>query len=310
VFGDQTLHLGDTATGMEIPSSGLEAMSASFLPGSVGLMTPSFSPDGKHLAAIEGAGSWYHNLVNGRLAMMDFDEGSKTFSNYVGLAQASSYPTGQRALSYPTFSPDSKWIAFAVSDHPSGCDASCDDAETQIARVAIQSTSGAAAVDLKTLSDPATKNAADQNHTNEPTFNPIERGGYFWVVVTSMRDYGNRVTGTANNGKKRLWVAAIDKSPTPGADPSHPAFFLEGQNEATTNMRGFWALSACIPTQGGGACMNGFECCSGFCDEGVCVTPQTLACMGVGGACTADTDCCNDAVVTCVNGACTPMTQK
>jgi hypothetical protein len=310
VFGSQTLHLGDTATGTLIANSGLESMSASFLPGSVGLMTPAFSPDGKHLAAIEGAGSWYHNLVTGRLAVMDFDAATQTFSNYTGLARATDFPAGQQALAYPSFSPDSNWVAFTVADHPSGCDGSCNDAETQIARIALQSVSATPAVDLKNLSDPVTANAADQNHTNEPTFNPIERGGYFWVVVTSMRDYGNRLTGAANNGKKRLWVAAIDKNPAPGADPSHPAFFLEGQNEGTTNMRGFWALSACIPTQGGGACNNGFECCSGFCDSGVCVTPQTLACVGAGGPCTTTSDCCNNAVVTCMAGVCTAVPPK
>ena len=302
VYGSQTLHLGDTAAGTLIAGSGLEAMSTNFLPGSIGLMTPAFSPDGKRLAVIEGAGSWYHNLVNGRLAIMDFDEATQAFSNYTGLALASSFTAGQQALTYPTFSPDSQWIAFNVADHPSGCDSSCDDNETQISRIALQSVAATPAVDLKILSDPATANAADKNHTNEPTFNPVARGGYFWVVVTSMRDYGNRVTGTPNNGKKRLWVAAIDKSPTPAADPSHPAFFLEGQNETTTNMRGFWTLTACTPTVGGGPCTNGFECCSGFCDNGMCVTPQTLACVGSGGACTATSDCCNDAVVTCTAG--------
>ena len=119
-----------------------------------------------------------------------------------------------------------------------------------------------------------------------------------------MRDYGNRITGTPNNGKKRLWVAAIDKNPAPGADPSHPAFFLEGQNESTTNMRGFWALSTCIPTIGGGGCAEGFECCSGFCDMGVCVDPETFGCVGIGGACETGADCCNNAVVSGVSGEC------
>jgi hypothetical protein len=156
-------------------------------------------------------------------------------------------------------------------------------------------------VGLKGLSDPPA--AADQNRALEPTFNPIERGGYFWVVVTSMRDYGNRFVGTPNNGKKRLWVAAIDKT-VGTVDPSHPAFFLEGQEEATTNMRGFWALAACTPTKGGGACNGGFECCSGFCDQGVCVDPSALACKGIKDTCTVKEDCCNPSVVDCIQGKC------
>jgi hypothetical protein len=309
VFGSQKLRLGDTATGLEIPGSGLDALP--LLPTSVGVMTPAFSPDGKHLAVVEGTGSWYHNLTGGRLATMDFDPVAQKFSNYQGLAPASAFPPGQQAIAYPTYSPDSQWIAFHVGDYATGCDVQgCDDSATQNGLIALQSVSGSGPVVLANLTDPNTPNPADKNHTLEPTFNPIERGGYFWVVVTSMRDYGNRITGTPNNGKKRLWVAAIDKNPAPGADPSHPAFFLEGQNEATTNMRGFWALSACIPTQGGGACQNGFECCSGFCDKGVCVTPQTFACVGAGGDCTATSDCCNDTVVSCLGGKCVPSQPK
>lgn len=301
VFGSQTLRLGDTATGLEILGSGLDALPLA--PGASGLMTPTFSPDGLKLAAVEGTGSWYHNLINGRLAVMDFDPVTQMFSNYKPLVNTAEFPAGQRAIAYPTFSPDSKWIAFHVGDYATGCDVQgCDDAATQIGTIAMQNIDGEPAIGLKTLSDPPA--AADQNRALEPTFNPSERGGYFWVVFTTMRDYGNRITGTPNNGKKRLWVAAIDKNPAPGADPSHPAFFLEGQNESTTNMRGFWALSACIPTIGGGGCAEGFECCSGFCDMGVCVDPETFGCVGIGGACETGADCCNNAVVSCVGGEC------
>ncbi len=122
-------------------------------------------------------------------------------------------------------------------------------------------------------------------------------------MFTSERDWGNRITGTPNNGKKRLWVAAIDKS-TNGPDPSHPAFFLEGQEETTTNMRGFWALAACIPTQGGGACQAGFECCSGFCDQGTCVDVNKYACAKLGDSCTTSADCCNGDKVSCINNVC------
>lgn len=301
VFGSQKLRLGDTATGLEIQGSGLDALPLAA--GASGLMTPAFSPDGLKLTAVEGTGTWYHNLVNGRLVVMDFDPVTQMFSNYAPLVNAADFPAGQRAIAYPTFSPDSKWIAFHVGDYATGCDVQgCDDLATQIGTIAMQSTSGGPAIGLKALSDPPA--AGDQNRALEPTFNPIERGGYFWVVFTSMRDYGNRITGTPNNGKKRLWVAAIDKDPAPGADPSHPAFFLEGQDETTTNMRGFWALSACIPTEGGGGCQEGFECCSGFCDMGVCIDPEDFSCVGIGGDCQTGADCCNNDVVECIADKC------
>lgn len=310
VFGSQTLHLAETATGTEFPNSGLESLP--LLPGMKGIMTPAFSPDGKHMTAVEGSGSWYHNLVNGRLVTMDFDAATQKFSNYKGLVNAADYPAGQRAIAYPTYSPDSNWIAYHVSDYATGCDAQgCDDFATQIGAIAMQNVDGSPAATLEALSN-GPPNAADRNRAFEPTFNPIERGGYFWVVFTSMRDYGHRITGTPNNGKKRLWVAAINKNPQPGTDPSHPAFFLEGQNEATTNMRGFWALSPCIPSdaQPPQACTAGFECCSGFCDNGTCVTPQDFSCVGAGETCTSDADCCNGPIVTCTGGKCVPQIPK
>jgi hypothetical protein len=306
VFGDQTLYLADTATGALLPS-GLESVTLDV--GMKGLMTPAFSPDGKHLAAVEGAGNWYHNLIGGKLVVLDFDEATQKFSNMKGLAPASSFPVGEQAISYPSFAPDSQSIAFHVGDYATGCDKQgCDDSAKQIGSLWLQAISGASPVKLDQLNDSA-PNAADHNLSLEPTFNPVERGGYFWVVFTSMRDWGNKITGTPDNGKKRLWVAAIDKA-SGAVDPSHPPFFLEGQEETTTNMRGFWALAACIPTKGGGACQAGFECCSGFCDQGQCVDSGSVACKGSGDVCTIDDDCCNAGAVKCLGGKCTPVNPK
>lgn len=307
VFGSQKLRLGDTKTGLEVAGSGLDAIALD--PGSVGLMTPAFSPDGKHLAAVEGSGSWYHNLMNGKLVTLDFDEATHTFSGLKGLVAASTFPAAEHAIAYPTWTPDSSSIAFHVGDYDTGCDAQgCDAAAKQLGEIWMQNASGAAATMLSTLSDGA-PNAADHNVAYEPTFNPVERGGYFWVVFTSSRDWGNRITGVANNGKKRLWVAAIDKA-SGAADPSHPPFFLDGQEEATTNMRGFWALAACTPTKGGGACAAGFECCSGFCDKGVCIDVSTESCKDVGVTCTVDAECCNAPYVKCEGGKCAPVKPK
>jgi hypothetical protein len=108
---------------------------------------------------------------------------------------------------------------------------------------------------------------------------------------------------------RRLWVAAID-STTGAVDPSHPAIYLEGQ-ENTPNMRGFWALASCtssVPAGtdagAGNACGAGFECCSGFCEQGQCVDVSQVACTGIGGSCTTSSDCCNAGLVSCLDGTC------
>jgi hypothetical protein len=258
VFGDQKLKLGDTATGQVIANSGMDTLPLD--PGMLGFMTPAFSPDGKHVAMVtgkQGAGksnAWYHNLYDGNLVVVDFDEATQKVSNLVKLAPASGFPATENAIAYPSFAPDSKSIAFHVGDYTTGCDNNgCDDAAKQIGALWMQDMgSGAAPVRLTTLTD-SSASAADHDLSLEPTFNPVARGGYHWVVFTSSRDWGNRITGTANNGKKRLWVAAVDETWTGAADPSHPAFFLQGQEEGTTNMRGFWALAQCTPTPAAGA---------------------------------------------------------
>ena len=69
----------------------------------------------------------------------------------------------------------------------------------------------------------------------------------------------NRVQGSD-------WIcSAIDLNLTPGKDPSHPAFYLDGQEALAGNMRAFWVLDPCAP-QGGG-CASGDECCSGYCQN-------------------------------------------
>ncbi len=306
VFGDQRLYLADTASGQLFTGSGIDNVPLD--PGMGGVMTPAFSPDGKHLAVVEGSGDWYHDLVGGKLLELDFDEASHTFTNPRGLAPASSFPAAEQAIAYPSFTPDAQSIAFHVGNYTTGCNPTgCGDTTTQSGALWMQTTSGGSAVRLDTLTD-SSGNPADHDLSFEPTFNPVARGGYFWVVFTSSRDWGNRVTGTPDNGKKRLWVAAVETGPV-ATDPSHPAFFLEGQEETTTNMRGFWALAACTPTQGGGSCQAGFECCSGFCDRGTCVDTGQVSCQGLGGACMASADCCNSSVVICQGGMCAAATK-
>ena len=147
----------------------------------------------------------------------------------------------------------------------------------------------------------------NEGHLNyEPTILPEAVGGYFWVVFTSHRSYGNILPSRDNmdqNGK--LWVAAIDLNPTAGQDPSHPAFFLDGQENTADNLRGFWVRDPC--KQAGATCMSGDECCDGFCrpgDSGMNVCgPPTGGCSNEFEKCTTAADCCMQGYQ-CINGFC------
>jgi hypothetical protein len=155
-----------------------------------------------------------------------------------------------------------------------------------------------------------------------PTVSPQEAGGYYWAVFTSRRLYGNTATGTPWEYKecvspdpsapptKKLWVSAIDKNWVPGTDPSHPAFYLPGQELLSGNMRGFWAQSPCIAAGSSGSsnvCETDDDCCGGLASPKVAAcridagsTPVTRHCKAVvpnscsspGGSCAIDADCC------------------
>ncbi|MEO8905876.1 MAG: hypothetical protein ABI488_25315 [Polyangiaceae bacterium] len=324
--GSKFISLATTATGEVIADSGLDDM---VLPmGDVlatnksdGVQMPSFAPDGTKLALVEvGVGSDLSDNVLPtpavRIIYLDFDQSKPKFDglNIHEVVKASALPASANQLGYPSFSPDGKYIAYHSGQYSTGChkanttdgNPNCLDGTDDSGELWVSPTAGGAPIRMANLDDPP--NVADHMTQREPTFCPISRGGYSWVVFTSMRDWGNAHTGPVINGKRRLWLAAVDKK-LGTVDPSHPAFYVEGQDD-TPNMRGFWALAQCIETPKApakaAACTSGFECCSGFCVDGQCVDKTSLACMGIGDACSAATDCCNSGggLTDCFGGKC------
>jgi len=150
--------------------------------------------------------------------------------------------------------------------------------------------------------------APNLNLNYQPRANPIAVGGYYWIVFVSPRDYGNKLLSSGNptyQNRKQLWVAAVDINPQPGTDPSHPPFYLRGQDIGTVNMEGYWALEPC--QQEGDDCDAGYECCTGFCQpdgngDFKCSPPGS--CAEVGEACETAADCCDFPNVECIGGFC------
>ena len=285
--------LYDTATGANIPAMGWDSAITN-------AGTTAFSPDGQHIAFV------HEDESPSKLAMMDFTKSPVTFSNLQDLV------TDSQNVGWPAFTPDSKWIVYhSDSNAQFETDADAvgdvymvDTATKAVARLdALDGYTGSGTASYLPANDPGLSFA--------PTVLPEAVGGYFWVVFTSHRSYGNTLVskqpssdGTADEYGK-LWVAALDLNPVDGQDASHPAFFLDGQELEADNLRGFWVLPPC--EQNGVDCNSGDECCNGFCradDAGtlVCVSPPG-GCSNVYETCTTASDCCN-AGDSCINGKC------
>jgi hypothetical protein len=226
---------------------------------------------------------------------MQYDPGTKTFSNLSDLTTDTQYPA------WPAFTPDSKWVVYHAG---SNAQFETDGGATGDLFMIDVATKAKAA--LGRLGGTAYLDPADQHLDFAPTVLPEAVGGYFWIVFTSHRAYGNTLP-TKDNGDQngKLWVAALDLNATDGQDASHPAFYLDGQEAGADNLRGFWVLPPC--KQDGSDCMTGDECCGGYCrPDG----NGMLKCGSNGGGCSKEfekcstaADCCNPQDQ-CINGKC------
>jgi hypothetical protein len=169
--------------------------------------------------------------------------------------------------------------------------------------------------------------AAEEGEMNyEASVLPVAVGGYYWVLFTSRRAYGNTIApgGVVARGddpwgteadpspRKKLWIAAIDIDYAEKDDPSYPAFYVPGQEVEAGNMRAFAALAPC--RQNGTSCESGTDCCEGFCretardDDGTpileCVPPPDNECSQLDELCTAASDCCDQPQARCINNRC------
>jgi len=316
-------------------------------------ITPAFSPDGAHVAFVNGdkdaaeckdVGTIMSPTCRHVLTMLDANLMSSppAFSNSVDLIDQNG---GGKLVAWPTFLPDSKAIIYHEGDSFDSCGFNTDANAQSAALYAEVKLVETATKTVRTLNALNGRNDAGQLYlpygetvegrmNYEPNVLPIAVGGYYWVLFTSRRAYGNTIgpegtvktisptsnpiapgahdpwgDASAPSWRKKIWIAAIDINHDSETDPSHPAFVLPGQEMESANMRAFGALPPCKPN--GQACESGSDCCNGYCRQSagasgsggaVCIAPPMNTCSLTDEPC--DPMLCCKTTDICINHRC------
>lgn len=199
---------------------------------------PAWSPDGTAVAFVNNitlggaAVAWAIDYDRGDLQIMSSSAGD-TFGSPANLVAAAQVPAQFAAPSWPTFSPDSQWIAYGAGTNSRGA----AGATPYPGALFLVNKAGGTTVRLDTACGGALL-------CYLPNFSPYDVGGYYWLVFYSFRDYGNALAGTKGAVRRQMWITAIDKAKLAmgASDASSVPYWVPEQDVTTDNMSAFWAL--------------------------------------------------------------------
>jgi len=177
-----------------------------------------WSPDGSRVALVltgDHAADWV--FTGGVIAVMDH-VGDGEFSEPVVVVDYGD----DTNLYYPTWSPDSKWLAFNRSTGDS-----YDDPDAEL-YVVDPDKGSPVRLDAANLSSDLTN--------SWPRWGPLPDDDILWLAFASKRAYGDVVSGTP-----QIWLTAFDPDRArDGEDPSWPAFWLPDQEPNEGNHIPVW----------------------------------------------------------------------
>ncbi|RYZ06469.1 MAG: Ig-like domain-containing protein [Myxococcales bacterium] len=291
-------------------------------------MTPNFAPDGSRVAFNNHDRSAAGHVLS--VASFDASGATPEFGVVDDVVT-----DAKRVVAWPSFVPDASAVLFHAGD---SFDTAKAGGGALYADIRLVDVATKAVNELRALNGYDSDGelylpggAAQEAHLNyEPSVLPVPVGGYYWVLFTSRRTYGNTIApgGSVERGddiwgvpvppatespspRKKIWVAAVDIDHQGVVDPSHPAFYLPGQELESGNMRAFAALEPC--KKRGKGCESAAECCDGFCRETsrdeagapvlTCTPPPENSCSNVDETCKKSKDCCLSTSL-CINGRC------
>lgn len=225
------LSVVDPRTGAAVPTAGTPLPSAN-------AAHPAWSPDGSTVAFINhitvggGAASWAVDYDRGDLQVLPASAGD-TFGAPTNLVAAAQVDPAFAAPSWPTFSPDSQWIAYGAGTNSRGA----SGAIPYPGSLFLVNKAGGTTQRLDVA-------CGNLRLCYLPNFSPYDVGGYYWLVFYSFREYGNALAGTKGVVRRQMWITAIDKAKLAqgGVDASSVAYWVGDQDVSTNNMSAFWAL--------------------------------------------------------------------
>ena len=304
--GDESL--GATRLALLDGESGAVIAGATGLPdGDAGY--PAWSPDGEWVAWMDGGGDGPRGTdaaTRIAIAPVDGDDalGTATFVHDGATLEEGSLEGG-RTDSRPTWSPDSRFLAFAHGTR--SVSAATIDGEAA-ARRALRRLA------RRRRSDPTRSRHGPRGPGRRVLADVLplrHRGARRRRATTGSRSTRVRTTattgeGTADTSRRQLWVMAIDPARVDrGEDPSYAPYWLPGQETRADNIAAIWAPTACRGRDE--SCSASSECCSGECAAADPSMPDVLtcrppiACRRAGESCEIAEDCCEG---TCNLGVC------
>ncbi len=247
---DCTLALYDPDTGQPVPSN-VNTVATHDGSGPARCATmPDWSPDGRTIAfaSTPNTGDWI-DVASSALATMSYTFANATHAfgepRFILRQPITLGGNAYNSFFFPSFSPDGKFLVFnAARDRWRNF----TDAKAPGQRLMMTDPEGTWTLDLAKL------NGGGDSDITWPHWAPAKSNEYYWVVFSSERDYGHKLTaansaaGCVGNGVKQckqIWIAAIEKSKlaqSPPADPSAAPVWMPGQDLGADNISPYWTV--------------------------------------------------------------------
>ncbi|HEY5952116.1 MAG TPA: hypothetical protein VIV40_41750 [Kofleriaceae bacterium] len=244
-----TLQLFDPDTAQVIPSN-LNAVSTMGPTAGRSALMADWSPDGNNVvfASTPNANQWI-DLSGSSIALMSyaFSGGQHVFGTPTfPFANPITLMNGNYTnFFFPSFSPDNKLIVMNAARSTWRS----NPARAAGQRLMLADATGAWILDMTEMNGGFVDLDTTWAH-----WAPTVGDDYYWVVFSSERDYGHRITAANTdpacvaNGVsqcKQIWIGAVSKNKLSGTvDPSNPPMWLPGQDMKADNISPYWSVPA------------------------------------------------------------------